>query len=108
MAGPLAGRGLGLLLRQPLIGLVVALDDAGLAVGDDDQPVGHLVEEVAVVADDEDGALELADRSLQRLARPEVEVVGRLVEDQQVGRRGRQPGQRGLAFSPPESWPTVW
>ncbi len=96
--GELAGEGLGLLGGEVLVGLVIPLDHPGLAVGDDDDPVGHLVEEVAVVRDDEDRPLELADRPFEGVAGPDVEVVRRLVHDQQVGRGGRQPGQRGLAL----------
>ena len=50
------------------------------------------------MADDQDGPLELADRPLERLARPDVEVVRRLVQDQEVRGRGGQPGQGGLGL----------
>ena len=63
-----------------------------------DQAVGDLVEEVAVVADDQHGPLELVDRALERLAGPDVEVVGRLVHDQQVGGGGAEAGQGRLGL----------
>ena len=55
---------------------------------------------MAVVADQDDSAFIVVERLNQRLARVDVEVVGRLVEDQQVRRvagdqRQRQP--RALA-----------
>jgi hypothetical protein len=70
------------------------------AVIDQHQPVGGQLDHVAVVADQDDRAFELVERLHQRLARVDVEVVGRLVEDQQVRRvagdqRQRQP--RALA-----------
>ena len=37
------------------------------------------------MADDQDGALVIADHLLQQVERFQVEIVGRLVEDQQVG-----------------------
>ena len=51
---------------------------------------------MAVVADEDDGALVVGERVHQRLAAVDVEVVGRLVEDQQVrpvegGERQQQP-----------------
>ena len=41
-------------------------------------------EEAAVVGDDDEGAVVAAERLLELLDRLEVEVVGRLVEDEQV------------------------
>ena len=48
----------------------------------------------AVVGDEDDRALELDQRVLERLAALDVEVVGGLVEDQHVGARGDQDRQR--------------
>ena len=45
------------------------------------------------MADDDGRALELQQRLLQRIARPQIEVVGRLVEHQHVDALGHQPGQ---------------
>ena len=72
-------------LAQQLVGVVVAVHDLSRAVREHDQQIDDAVEEVAVVADDDRRALELLQRLFQRVAGPEVEVVGRLVEDQHVG-----------------------
>ena len=56
---------------------------------------GHQpVEEVAVVAHQQDGAVVVVERLLQEVERVGVEVVGRLVEHQQVGGRGQRLGQQ--------------
>ena len=85
--------GLGVGRRLPLARLgrgfhevvVVARIDRDLAV----VQVGHvgadLVQEVAVVGDDDHGALALVDHVLQPADGVDVEVVGRLVEQQDVG-----------------------
>ena len=66
---------------------VVAGEDRHLAKVDVDGLRAHGVEEVAVVADDEDGLIlvDLAQVVLQPLHGLEVEVVGGLVEQQVVG-----------------------
>ena len=43
------------------------------------------VEEISVVADDEDGAVVVLYRLLEHSLAAEVEVVGRLIEDEEVG-----------------------
>jgi len=55
-----------------------------VAVAHLDDPVGDAVEEVAVVRDEDDRADEALERRLERLDRVDVEVVRRLVEDEQV------------------------
>src|SRR3954470_25047788 len=45
----------------------------------------HLAQEGAIVADQQHGALVLLERVLERLDVLDVEMVRRLVEDQQVG-----------------------
>ena len=47
--------------------------------------LGDLVHEEAVVRDDEHAAREVLQILLQSLQREDVEVVGRLVEDEEVG-----------------------
>ena len=65
--------------------LVTAGDDVDAARPVEPERDRHrAVEEVAVVADDQDGAFIVRDDFLQEVERLEVEVVGRLVEDQQV------------------------
>ena len=81
----------GLLLLQPR--RVVALPgDAGAAVELED-PAGHVVEEVAVVGDGHHRARVVLQGPLQPGHRLGVEVVGGLVEQQQVGLGQQQPAQ---------------
>ena len=69
-----------------LVLLVVALEPDGLAVALEGQHVrGDAIEEPAIVADDDDAAGVVQQRIFQRTERVDVEVVGRLVEQQDVG-----------------------
>ena len=86
----LARRLLALLLGQALLLLleparVVALERDALAAVELEDPAGDVVEEVAIVGHGHDGALVLLEVALQPGDRLGVEVVGRLVEQQQVG-----------------------
>ena len=83
--------------HQVAVALVVSLDDAEPARLDHQQVIRHAVEEVPVVADKNQRAFELCQGPLQGIARPEVEVIRRLVEDQQVRVESRQPGKRRAA-----------
>src|SRR5438270_5870303 len=68
-----------------LVGRVVALDGMHAAVAlEDEQMRGDPVEEPAIVADDGDAAREIEDRLLQGAERVDVEVVGGLVEEEDV------------------------
>ena len=68
--------------------LVVALEPHHLAVAFERQDVRRdAVEEPAIVADDDGAAGERQQRLFERAQRVDVEVVGRLVEQQQVARR---------------------
>ena len=58
-----------------------------------EDPAGHVVEEVAVVGDGDDRAGVLLQRPLQPGHRLGVEVVRRLVEQQQVGLGEEQPAE---------------
>ena len=81
-----------LLLLEP--GRVVALPrDAGAAVELED-PAGHVVEEVAVVGHGDHRARILLEVPLEPGDRLGVEVVGRLVEEQHVGRLQQQAAER--------------
>ena len=92
---------LALQLELPLGGVrrVVARPDpdpAAVELGD----LGHrLVQQVAIVRDHDDGAVEAADQPLQPAARLGVEVRLGLVEQQQVGLRGeaRPPARSACA-----------
>ena len=84
-----------LLLLEPR--RVVALErDAATAVELED-PLGDVVEEVAVVGDRDDGSGVFLQEAFEPVDRLGVEVVRGLVEQQQVGRREQQPAQRDAA-----------
>ena len=63
------------------------------------------VEEVAVVGDDEHGGLRALDEVLQPLDGLEVEVVGRLVEQDEVGLLEQETGQGYAALLPARERP---
>ena len=99
----LAGVGRLLLARHAL---ELLLEPAGVVAGERDaaaavqlqDPLRDVVEEVAVVGDGDDGARVLLEEPLQPLDRLGVEVVGRLVEQQQVGVLEQQPAERDAAL----------
>ena len=62
-----------------------------------EDPAGDVVEEVAVVGDGEHRPGVLGEEPLEPGDGLGVEVVGRLVEQQQVGRREQEPAQRDPA-----------
>ena len=89
--------GVGAALGQALGAVLVHVAVVGAhgAAAHDPQAVGAGVHQVAVVADQDHRALVVVERAHQRLARIDVEVVGRLVEDQQVRPvEGRQREQQ--------------
>ena len=63
-----------------------------------EDPLGGVVEEVAVVGDRDDGAREALQELLEPVDRFGVEVVGRLVEQQHVGLRQQHPAQGDTAL----------
>ncbi|MPL74131.1 hypothetical protein SDC9_19941 [bioreactor metagenome] len=83
------------LLLEP--GGVVALVGDAAAALELENPRGDVVEEVAVVGDDQDRALVLDQVLLQPGDGFGVEVVGRFVEEQHVGRLEQQLAQRHAA-----------
>ena len=91
-AGRLGLRGAG---SRPLLPILIAAgDDVDLARAVEAEGDGDgSVEEVAVVADDEDGAVIVGDHLLEQVEGLEVEVVGRLVEDEQVRAAGEFAGE---------------
>ena len=84
-----------LLLLEP--GGVVALERQPLAAVELEDPARDVVEEVAVVGDGDDGALVRLEEALEPGDRLGVEVVRRLVEEQQVGRGEEEPAERDPA-----------
>ena len=86
----LLGEALGLLL-QPAA--VVAFPGDALAAVQFQDPAGHVVEEVAVVGHGDDRALVLLQVLLQPVDRLGVEVVGGLIEQEDVGFLQQQAAQ---------------
>ena len=85
--------GLGVVVGDPFgaflqIVLVVTLVDIDLAVVEFHHAIADAVEEITVVGDHEQGAAGTFQIILQILDRIGVQVVGRLVEDQEIGFRG--------------------
>ena len=84
-----------LLLHQP--GRIVALVGNAFAAIELEDPAGDVVEEVAVVGDDQDRARIVAQMALQPIHRLGIEMVGRLVEQQQFRLVEQQAAQRDAA-----------
>jgi hypothetical protein len=82
------------------------LDQPPALVGDGldlDDPADHGVEQVAVVADHQHRAAELVgEEALEPLPALDIEVVGRLVEQQDVGLASRIFASASRARCPPE------
>ena len=78
----------------PAPGVPRALEEARAAGLDLQHAGADGLEEPAVVRDEHDRGVERDERLLEPLERLDVEVVGRLVEQQQVGLRGERAGQR--------------
>ena len=88
--------------RQPLLLLleprrVVAFPGNAAAAVELENPAGDVVEEIAIVRDGDDGAGVVLEEALEPGDRFGVEMVGRLVEQQQVGRLQQQAAQRDAA-----------
>ncbi len=95
----LAGLLLTLLLGQTLLlllepGRVVALPGDAVAAIELEDPAGDVVEEVAIVGDRHHGALVVLQEALEPGDRFGVQMVGRLVEQQEVGLLQQQPAER--------------
>ena len=84
------------LLLQP-VGVVALVGDAAAAVELQD-PLGRVVQEVAVVGDADHGARVALQEDLQPLHAFGVQVVGGLVQQQHVGLAQQQPAQRDAAL----------
>src|SRR6266545_1727600 len=87
-----------LLLRESCLLLleprrVVAPERDPLAAVELEDPAGDVIEEVPVVRDGDDGALVGLEEALEPGDRLGVEVVRRLIEQEQVGRGEQQPRQ---------------
>ncbi len=76
------------------VGRVVALVRVGPPAIELEDPLGHVLQEVAVVGDRDDGPRVLLQVLLEPLDALGIEVVGRLVEEQEVGLLEQQLAQR--------------
>src|SRR5262249_17335431 len=83
---------------EPPVVLETPLERPHGSVGDEPQPVGDQFDQVLVMAHQHDCTRELVDRLDEHLAAFDIEVVGRLVEDQQ--RRCRMRDERQLQPRP--------
>ena len=72
---------------------VVALERDAAAAVELEDPLRDVVEEVAIVGDRHDRARVLLEEALEPVDRLGIEVVGRLVEQQQVGVAEEEPGE---------------
>src|SRR5690606_23153539 len=84
------------LLDQPL-GVIALVGDAVAAVEFQD-PLGGVVEEVAIVGDGDDGAGEAVQVLLEPVHGFGIQVVGGFVEQQHVGLGQQQLAQRHAAL----------
>jgi len=92
----LLGLQAGLLLVQP--GAVVALVGNAVAAVQFENPLGRVVQEVAIVGDGHHGAGEAVQELLQPVHRLGIQVVGGFVEQQHVGLGQKQAAQRDAAL----------
>ena len=83
-------------LGVEILGVVALVGNAAAAVELED-PAGDVVEEVAIVGDDQHRARIVAQVLFQPGGRLGVEMVGRFVEQQQVGLFEQQPAERDAA-----------
>jgi hypothetical protein len=78
---------------RPLVGVVVARVRSHLSTVDLDDAAHHAVHHVAVVAGQQDGARVVAQPALQPDDALDVQVVGGLVQQQQLGAGQQQAGE---------------
>ena len=100
---PLPGGVLAAFLLKPLPflhepGRIIALVRNAAAAIELENPARHVVEEIAVVGDDQDRARIGAQVALEPVDRLGVEMVGRLVEQQEVGLLQQQAAERDAAL----------
>src|SRR5690606_24135196 len=81
---------------EDLVRLLDVFDE--LAVAQLPDAAAETLDEPAVVRDGQDRAGELAQRPLELLQHVEAQVVGRLVDDQDVDSLGHHPGKLELAL----------
>ena len=83
------------------VGLEVALADVHITISfEGDDVRRQAIEKPAIVRDHHHGACEAGDALLQRSQRVDVEIVGRLVEEQQIGPAAQQLRQMDAVALP--------
>jgi len=87
-------------LAAPLQVAVVAQVLGDRAAVDHPQPSGDRIDEIPVVGNEHDRAFEVLQRRFQHLLGRNVEMIRRLVEQQQAGVVEHQLGERYPAFLP--------
>ncbi len=55
------------------------------ALGDEKKPVGRRLDQAPVMAHQNDRAVEIVERGQEFAARVDIEMIGRLVENEKVG-----------------------
>ena len=88
------------LFPQGLVGRIVSVRSVQPAPGDLQGAVGHPVEKIPVVGDDHRRAAIAPQKILQPFHRGNVQMVGRLVQQQQVGVGQQQAAHGRLAPLP--------
>ena len=94
LLGALLAQALDALLARLEVRGVVALVQVDAAVGHLGHAVDHVVHELAVVADNDDGALIAAQKALEPFHRLKIQVVCGLVEHEHLGIADQKLGQR--------------
>src|SRR5437870_1137422 len=87
-----ASRPLRLCPPLPRVGVVAGIERRG-AVLDKQCLLGQPVQEIAVVRDEDNGPTIALERRLDALAGGDVQVIGRLVQHEEVGAGGEELGQ---------------
>ena len=67
-------------------------------MADEPKVIASGAQEGAVVADEHDGAFKLIERHSQRFARGQVQMVGRLIQQQQIGFLPDDEGEHKARF----------
>jgi hypothetical protein len=85
-----------LLFTQQVL-IVVARPGGDLAAIQVDDPGRQLVNKLPIVRDKDDGAAKILEELFKPVDGLDVQVVGRLIQQQQIGVTGQCPSQRNFA-----------
>ena len=75
----------GVRLYEPLVDVVIAVDNLKPAIVEDDEVIRHSIQEKTIVRNKEYGSLKSMDGLLECVSGPQIKVVGGFVEDQEIG-----------------------